>query len=340
MSLTPVGYTGTVDAVQDAKRSQFQGAVFPAVATRAALVVSINGAASLTCNVSAGVAWAHGVMATLDAAESVTFDSVTTLNATRWDAVVIRRNWTAGTAVLAVVKGTAAASASQVLPPGLNGNPGVLHDQVLALVRIANGQNLPTLVVDMRMWASKVFTAPSLAALPVPNATIYGAEAVLTDGIRYRCVLDGSSNFTWTEEALVPPEITSGPAVISPATNWSTSSIPSEVIVDGYQVTLDIDLRRTGPQIVPDDRGGIGSTFIAKVADGFRPSRSVDVRCKYYGGAATPTTYGVAFGDITVEADGDVFLHQLTPSIPLNQKTASDFGSSLRAHLTYARKVI
>lgn len=341
MSLTAVGYTGTVDAVQDAKRSQFQGAVFPVVASRSMLVVSINSALASTCNVSTGVAWAHGVMATLDAVESVTFDAVTTVGATRWDAVVIRRNWTASTAVLAVVKGTAAASAPQALPSGLNGTPGVIFDQVLALVRVTNGQNLPTLVVDLRMWASKVFTAPSLAALPAPNAAIYGAEAVVADGIRYRCILDDSSNYAWTPVSPPPPVVTSGTSVVAPATNWSTSTIPSEAVVNGYEVQIDIDLRRTGPRIVPDGNGGIGSTFIAKVGEGFRPhGRSIDAVCKYYGGASSPTTYGVAMGMITVETDGDVFLHQLTPNIPLNQKAASDFGSSLRAHIAFTRKAI
>lgn len=196
MAITNVGYDGTVSDVEFAQLSQHTGALVPVVCGFNDFAVSVNTGGTLTCNVAAGSAEAPGVLTKSDATASVVFDSVTTTGQTRWDAVVLRRNWSTGTSTLVVVKGTASAAAPQVLPSGVDLTLDSAVDQVLALVQITNGLTLPTKVVDYRLQGSKVFTAPAPSALPPASLALYGMEAAVGNE-RYRCLTDSGGSAAW-----------------------------------------------------------------------------------------------------------------------------------------------
>jgi hypothetical protein len=66
-------------------------------------------------------------------------------------------------------------------------------------VQITYGLTVPTSVVDRRLQASKVFTAPSTGALPTASTALYGMEAVVGSA-RYRCLSDASNNPAWITE--------------------------------------------------------------------------------------------------------------------------------------------
>jgi hypothetical protein len=205
MAITNIGYDGTVNDIGFAQMQQYAGAKWPIVCGYGHFAVTINTGATRTCNVAAGSAYAPGVLSTSDAIESAVFDVVSTAGQTRWDAVVLRRDWSTGDAdsgtTVEVVKGTAAASAPMITPAGVDVALDSTLDQVLALVQITNGQPLPTSVVDRRLWGSKKFTVPSSAAVPNATAALYGMELETPGGQRYRCLTDISGAPAWVLNA-------------------------------------------------------------------------------------------------------------------------------------------
>lgn len=202
MTITNVGYDGPLSDTDFAQMSSHLGVLVPVVCGRNDFAVTVSSGGVLTCNVAPGSAAAPGVLSTSDGTVAVSFDAVVTSGQTRWDAVVLRRNWSAGTTTVVVVKGTAAASAPQVLPAGVDLVLDSGLDQVLALVQLTYGSTVPTAVVDRRIWGSKFFTVPSSTALPTPTSALYGMEAETPTGERFRCLSDSSGNPAWVSNAL------------------------------------------------------------------------------------------------------------------------------------------
>lgn len=67
----------------------------------------------------------------------------------RWDLVVVRDDWSAGTSVLAAIS----VGSSPVIPETLANNPGVLVEQPLALVKWQGGTSAPVQIIDLRCHA-------------------------------------------------------------------------------------------------------------------------------------------------------------------------------------------
>ena len=131
MTIASAGYSGTVTQENWATMAQFAG-VDTAVATATDCVVT-GAAGTRAVSVSPGVAWGWGVLDTLSGTNTVSLAANGT-GQTRWDAVVVRRNWSTGTTTIAAVTGTSAEAV-----PSLTVTPGVLADQVLALVAVPAG---------------------------------------------------------------------------------------------------------------------------------------------------------------------------------------------------------
>lgn len=332
MTFTYAGFPLTTNAVQWAASASYLGGRLPEVATRTSMLVAVNGAATRTCTVAVGTASACGVMVKSDAVESVVFDDVTTAGQTRWDAVVLRRNWTSNTASYVVVKGTAAANAPQVVPT-LNDNPGVLHDQPLALVQITNGNTIPTQVVSLRLPASKVYTAESLAALPTPTTALYGIEVVLADGSRYRCGLDASNNPAWVATSGNIIELT-GASALTVATNFSLGSNVSRGLKNGLQTTVTFQLRRTGSVLNADTTdGNFADTLLCTLPSTLCPPDEMPVPAHYY--AVSTHTLPAA---VTLTPDGRITLIAGVPGQDMPVRTGAT-EVSVRGSATFTRKV-
>ncbi len=69
---------------------------------------------------------------------------------TRWDTVVLRRDWDADVTTLVLLQGTATKAITKD-PAAIGG--GILDDQPIALVRWASGQTAAQEIVDLRLWA-------------------------------------------------------------------------------------------------------------------------------------------------------------------------------------------
>ena len=129
MAITSIGYDGTVDEVQWAKLAPLLGANYR---SRGIGLTVVSGS-DRTVRVSTGVLFGYGVADTIDA--TVDLQAGTISSGTRWDTVVLRRNWGSNTSTLQILAGTSTKAQSSLV----QSNPGVTDDQVLGLIRLDAG---------------------------------------------------------------------------------------------------------------------------------------------------------------------------------------------------------
>lgn len=143
MAITSYGYDGTVLEAGWAKLSGYLGKTYAVGSTADWLVTAVAGS-DRTVKVAVGDGFGRGV---LDVSNTeVTLQAAVLASGVRWDTVIARRTWATNTTVFLIITGTA----TLAIAAGLNANPGVVDDQVLALVQITAGQTVPTEVIDLR----------------------------------------------------------------------------------------------------------------------------------------------------------------------------------------------
>lgn len=186
MAINSYGYPGTINSVQWSKISGELGAAY-SVADYGDLAGSVVVGPDRTISIAPGTAFGRGVMDVVTAPVQVQLDTVST--GSRWDTIVLRRNWTTNASTIVKINGGGT--------PGVAGGrlsgPGVQDDQPLMLVQIVAGSTTPGLTLDLRTWNAKVTTAGNLTALVDSQ---YGDEAVV-GGIRYRRTIDGTGAGIW-----------------------------------------------------------------------------------------------------------------------------------------------
>lgn len=148
MAINSWGYDGTVDEVDFGRIMAFSASSEYGVDDPNSFKASTVAGQVLMTQLTGGWAWTSGLVDNMTTMETVQYDPVA--SGTRWDMVVLRRDWTppGGTTTLAVIKG----GASKALP-GRNDVRGVLQDQPLWLVRIDSGKSIPSEYVDLRIFA-------------------------------------------------------------------------------------------------------------------------------------------------------------------------------------------
>jgi hypothetical protein len=323
VAIVSAGFDQTIDEVQFARMSRFMGAEY-AVGTDADFKVTPVTTADRTVRVAPGAAYAHGVLC--DSGSAVNLQSTIVTSGSRWDTVVLRRDWQppGGTATLMLLTG----SATKLIAASRLSGPGVLDDQPLALVRFTAGQNLPQEIVDLRAFPSKVFAAADLAALP--NATL-GTEAVV-GGKRWRREMDSSGNLAWIldrtniDAGIIAATKTNGTAVSPGAGYVLASNYANRGLRIGNFIHLDISLRRTGAEVSPG-----ATATVASVSNDFRPDEPIAVPMVYY-------SSGGSFGGmLQVYPDGDVNTVSGYPGESINKRTlATDI--SIRATASFMVK--
>jgi len=173
MAITSIGYDGTVDEVAWAK-------LHPAASTRPQVISggppSIVSGVDRTVRVPALEAYGFGVYVTNDA--NVDLQAASVASGSRWDTVVLRRDWGTNASSFVIVQGTA----TQAVSASVQSNPGVTADQVLALIRIDAGVTAIAALVDMREWHASPFVSASGITWPDANTYPYGQVTVQSDG--------------------------------------------------------------------------------------------------------------------------------------------------------------
>lgn len=191
MAITSVGYDGSVSETQWAKLIPLTGSAHYGVADSPDWKVSPHPTLDRGVNIAVGSGWGHGVLDTSDT--TVSLQGTTVSSGSRWDMVVMRRNWsgTGGTSSFVLVPG----GPNKVLP-ARNTGPGNLDDQPLALVQFTAGQTAPTSIVDLRCWGRNGGLAArdelALTYLKLPGASI------MVNGVQWNCELDANGNPSWT----------------------------------------------------------------------------------------------------------------------------------------------
>lgn len=190
MAISSYGYEGSITEREFAIASGFFGSDY-GVSGASDFKVSIQATGDRLVSIAAGTAYGRGVLDISNSAVTVQLDGIA--SGSRWDAIVIRRDWTPVVGGLtSVTKVTG--SSQQVVPGNLNRDPGVRDDQVLALVQVTAGNTTPTAIIDLRMFAAKAALMTDLRAWP--DAPL-GALATV-DGITYRREMGSNGLATWS----------------------------------------------------------------------------------------------------------------------------------------------
>ena len=102
-----------------------------------------------TVSIAAGRGFGYGITDKTVANETIQLATIA--SGSRWDLIVVRRDWTptAGTSKFEKISGGATAT----IPGGRLVGPGNIDDQPLALVQVTAGQTQPTSIIDLRTWS-------------------------------------------------------------------------------------------------------------------------------------------------------------------------------------------
>lgn len=206
MTIASAGYQGTVTQEDWAHMAQFFGSDTGVATSTDCVASGVSG--TRVVSVSAGTAWGWGVIDTLTGSNTVSLAANGT-GSTRWDAIVLRRNWSTGTTTLVAVSGSSSGAI-----PTLTVNPGVQADQVLAMVAVPAGA---TSLVGATVRRYVQWPAQMTAGLFPPHAPSYGQ--------RWVDLSAGSVMRQWTGSAWsdpLDPPYTS----LSLASGYTSSSTP------------------------------------------------------------------------------------------------------------------
>lgn len=193
------GYDGTVDEKQLAALLPRVGACEYGVDGETDFQVSAVAGADRTVRIRAGLAWGHSVFDVSDADVNVQLGAVST--GSRWDLVVLRRDWqpAKGVSSIVVIPGTSDKTASAAGGGNRKTSPGVVDDQPLALVRVTSGSTVIAEVVDLRAWARNggAFVVDSLALgyLGKPGARVF------VGAVEYAYLKAAVAGFEWVRVA-------------------------------------------------------------------------------------------------------------------------------------------
>ena len=176
--------------------------------------------------VKAGKAHGHGVTDTAAEDQVVQCVSLTT-GQSRWDLIVVRRNWQpslGGPSTLEVVQagGTAAIPATRKV------GPGVEDDQPLFLVKWQGGTSAPVEFIDLRVWTGNggLYAKSDLVRTYMGKV---GTE-VNINGVVWYCGLGANDSIEWT----VPGNFEGVPAGAKQIVKTSNVQVSTTAYGDAY----------------------------------------------------------------------------------------------------------
>lgn len=148
MAITSIGFDGVMNESAWVKLTQHVGRN-AVVSSEAAYAVTTVSGVDRTVSVAGSAtaqAYQHGVLVGSTAAEQVQLATVA--SGTRWDTIVVRRNWTPNTSAVTYAQGGTSQAVSGSVKADTPGTGET--DQPIALVQVTAGQQVPTAVVDLR----------------------------------------------------------------------------------------------------------------------------------------------------------------------------------------------
>lgn len=169
--------------------------------------VTIPGTGTRRVTVATGFTGGAGILDYVDTPVNIDLPNAT--GASQWFCIVVNRWVDAGGGTFRTEIGYVAGTSARAVP-ALTQNPGVFHQDPIALVRISSTQTLPQEIVDLRLIAEEPGTytiyddlAMTTVAVPIanrPGVQVYNA----TTGLTYVCTYDNSGNRGWRRLSVEP----------------------------------------------------------------------------------------------------------------------------------------
>lgn len=217
-------------------------------------------------NVKAGRAHGHGVTDTAASDQTVQADSLS--SGTRFDLVVVRRNWQpllGGPSTLVVIKGGAAAPDIQAVRKI---GPGVEDDQPIALLEWRGNVNTPFKITDLRCWAANggMVAADTLAL----NYLAKPAAEVLIGGVAWRYALVGNGVWGWVRTNAAAGTVTVSIPAANKYRSVSVTLPPGFATAPSIGLTITSNLAYPATKLIPAAINKSATKFDAKLvtADG------------------------------------------------------------------------
>jgi hypothetical protein len=144
MTITTYGYAGEVDEIAYAQSNVLSGVRY-GVSGYADFRPTV-GVGDRAVAIAAGEAMGGGVRAVNS--DPVTVNHASVGAGSRWDMIVLRRDWSDGSATLVIIEGT-----STKALPTRNDDIGDVDDQPIALVRVVASSSVVAEIVDLRVFS-------------------------------------------------------------------------------------------------------------------------------------------------------------------------------------------
>lgn len=167
MAITSIGYDGSVDEKDWAALAPYLGAEYRNGGVSLVAVGNVD----RTVRVSAGLLFGYGVLDTLSG--NTDLQAAAIASGTRWDTVVLRRDWQptpGGGSTLMILTGTSAQRPAASVKSG----PGVLDDQILGLIKLQSGLTTIQEVVPWTLDRRHIPMYRASETLPDPAGEPYG----------------------------------------------------------------------------------------------------------------------------------------------------------------------
>jgi hypothetical protein len=201
-------------------------------------VTAVTGA-DRTVSIAPGFGWGYGVIDLTTTNDTIQLDTIT--SGSRWDLIAARRDWTptSGESKFVKING----GSTKAIPGGRLVTQGQIDDQPLALVQVTAGQTQPTAIIDLRCWATNggVVAKDDLAKNYLNRL---GTE-VYINGVEWRYIPGANDVPEWVSAGSLTsyaPLTVSGYSI--------TGSIDAEQVGTKRRVTVDLNVTRTGADIV------------------------------------------------------------------------------------------
>lgn len=267
MAIISAGYDGSVDEVQFARMLSKVGASEYGVDKAGDFQVTAVSGQDRTVSVAPGIAWGLSVLDTSDANVTVQLDTIS--SGSRWDMVVLRRDWQppGGNTSVAVIKG----GSSMVLPNRNWGNIGVLDDQPLALVQVTAGKTQPTQIIDLRCWARN----GGITARHDLARSYLGVLGTVVEinGIVWLHRVGGNGTAEWVDLATVNDTGWMSSGVTIPSMGWFRRESYRVRVKNGELIArLDLTFNPPVGTLTVDDNGNLPDTTVTVMPAGYRPS--------------------------------------------------------------------
>lgn len=310
MADDPIGFdiSGGVQELQWAKLSTGLGAAYTIeqAGVSANMDPTASGTVARTVNVSAGRAYNHGVRIDYPGG-AVQLDAIG--SGSRWDAVVLRYDWSTNTAALAKVTGTA----TKQIPAGVNSNPGVLDDQLICLARVTAGQTNTQEIVDLREWSMPPVFWPR-DELPPPSRYRFGQLLYANaNGSSVYMRRGGIGTESW--RALTDPDWTA----LTLASGAAALNSPPEYRKVASEVTLQGTIKRAAGGSLINSKTEFGVTLPDATTLGTMPSGYRPPKDRYFdvsGYVSSNATYAKRVRIIVYASDGRLVLDADSTEVP------------------------